>query len=34
MNEYQKMLQVLEKDYKFVCGKAMIEDTARDKVYF
>lgn len=34
MNEYQKMLQVLEKDYKFACGKAMIEEIARDKVYF
>lgn len=34
MNEYQKMLQVLEKDYKFACGKAMIEETARAKVYF
>lgn len=34
MNEYQKMLQVLEKDYQFACGKAMIEETARAKVYF
>jgi hypothetical protein len=34
MNEYQKMLQVLEKDYRFACGKAMIEETARAKVYF
>lgn len=34
MNKYQKLLQVLEKEHQFACGKAMIEETARAKVYF
>jgi hypothetical protein len=34
MNKYQELLQVLEKDYRFACGKAMIEETARAKAYF
>lgn len=34
MNKYQKLLQVLEEEHQFACGKAMIEETARAKVYF
>lgn len=34
MNKYQELLQVLEKEHQFACGKAMIEETARAKVYF
>lgn len=33
MNEYQKMLQVLEKDYRFACGKAMIEQQIKELRY-
>lgn len=34
MNKFQELLQVLEKENQFACGKAMIEETARAKVYF
>ena len=34
MNEYQKVLQVLEKEYQITCEVADIEETDRVKLYF
>ena len=34
MNEYQKVLQVLEKEYQVTCDVAGIEEAARAKAYF
>lgn len=34
MNEYQKVLQVLEKEYQVTCDVAGIEETDRAKLYF
>lgn len=34
MNEYQKVLQVLEKEYQVTCDVAGIEETDRVKLYF
>lgn len=34
MNEYRKVLQVLEKEYQVTCDVAGIEETDRAKLYF
>ena len=34
MNDYQKVLQVLEKEYQVTCDVAGIEETDRAKAYF
>lgn len=34
MNEYQKVLQVLEEEYQVTCEVADIEETDRAKLYF